>query len=65
MLVRWGMEKAAAERKQVFIIASPEGKQLYEALGFEVVGDVMEMGGIPHHSMLWTPQLMRPEVNIR
>ncbi|KAK0654784.1 acyl-CoA N-acyltransferase [Cercophora newfieldiana] len=53
-LVRWGLEQAAAEGQQVFLIATPEGRPLYESLGFQVLGE-FETLGLVHYSMLWTP----------
>jgi ribosomal protein S18 acetylase RimI-like enzyme len=51
-LVRWGLEQAAAEDQKVFLIATPEGKPLYESLGFRVLGD-FDAAGLLHYSMLW------------
>ena len=53
-LVRWGLEQAAAEGKEVFLIATHEGKPLYESFGFRVLGE-FETVGLVHYSMLWTP----------
>jgi len=55
MLVQWGMEQAAAEGKKVFVIATPEGKPLYEAMGFEAIADPVDLLGFPNQAMLWIP----------
>lgn len=56
-LVRWGLEQAAAEGQRVFLIATPEGKLLYESLGFQVLGAI-ETLGLVHYSMLWAPPVL-------
>ncbi|KAK0634203.1 acyl-CoA N-acyltransferase [Immersiella caudata] len=56
-LVRWGLDQAAAaEGQKVFLIATPEGKPLYESLGFQVLGG-FDAGGLLYYSMLWTPSV--------
>ncbi|KAK0702970.1 acyl-CoA N-acyltransferase [Lasiosphaeria miniovina] len=55
MLVRWGLEQAAAEKKGVFLSASPAGKPMYQSLGFRDLG-AFEMLGLPHYTMLWEPE---------
>ncbi|KAK4180462.1 acyl-CoA N-acyltransferase [Triangularia setosa] len=53
MLVNYGLEQAAKEKRDAFLIATPEGKYLYSSLGFEQVGEEYLVGDVPHYSMLW------------
>ncbi|KAK0671716.1 hypothetical protein QBC41DRAFT_384847 [Cercophora samala] len=53
MLVKHGLEQAAREKRDAFLIATPEGKYLYSSLGFEQVGEQIALGDVPHYAMLW------------
>ncbi len=53
MLVQHGLELAAKERKDVYLVATPAGKRLYHTLGFRDIGDGVELCGALHSSMLW------------
>jgi hypothetical protein len=37
MLTQWGLDKAAEKHQDVWMIASKDGKGLYESLGFVLV----------------------------
>lgn len=50
-LLEWGVEKAAAEKRDCFLVATPAGMPLYLAHGFEQVG-TMDFFGTPHASMM-------------
>lgn len=39
MLTRWGMEKAAQEKADMWLISSPLGRRLYHSLGFQEVAE--------------------------
>lgn len=54
MLMRCMLEQAAAERQKFYLVATEDGKPLYEAFGFEMLG-AFDLSGIPHYSMLWIP----------
>lgn len=54
LLLRWGMEQAAAENRQAFIHATPEGKHLYEKFGFKSLSS-FDVAGLRHDCMLWSP----------
>jgi len=51
MLVEWGMRKAAEEDADCYLVATPMGKMLYSALGFEDVG-TLDLCGAPHAQMI-------------
>ena len=51
MLVQWGMDMAAKEKRDCFLVATPSGKPLYTALGFEDMGDI-DLCGAPHTQMI-------------
>ncbi|KAK4197554.1 acyl-CoA N-acyltransferase [Triangularia verruculosa] len=53
MLVKHGLEQAAREKRDAFLIATPEGKYLYSLLGFEQMGEEILLGHVPHYAMLW------------
>ncbi len=50
-LLAWGMEHAASEGKDCFLVATPAGKPLYLACGFEELGDI-DLFGVPHSGMI-------------
>ncbi len=41
MMLYWGLERAKAEVKDVWLIAQPGGMPLYEANGFRKIGSVV------------------------
>lgn len=51
MLVQWGIEKAKAEGKGLYLAATPAGKPFYTRLGLEEVGG-FEIWGIPQTSFV-------------
>ncbi|KAH7322866.1 acyl-CoA N-acyltransferase [Stachybotrys elegans] len=51
LLLRWGMEQAAAEGKDCHLVATPAGFLLYKKSGFEVLRELSILGG-PHYSMV-------------
>lgn len=51
MLVQEGLDRAAADGRDVWLRATPEGRPLYLALGFEEVGRG-EMFGYPQYAMV-------------
>lgn len=51
MLVQWGIEKAKAEGKGLYLSATPAGKPFYTRLGLEEVGG-FEIWGIPQTSFV-------------
>ncbi|KAK3695704.1 acyl-CoA N-acyltransferase [Podospora appendiculata] len=50
-LLRWGMDQAAAEGKKTFLLATVEGRPLYEKQGFRVLSD-FEVYGTVNYAML-------------
>jgi len=40
MLLKWGIQQAEKLGKRIFLVASPEGKKLYEKNGFVSIGEV-------------------------
>lgn len=73
-LLSWGMERsthdysadkhahAISRQPIITLLATPEGKRLYDKLGFKVLGEPNEetsaLGtfGIPEYAMVWDPQ---------
>jgi ribosomal protein S18 acetylase RimI-like enzyme len=53
MLVQHGLELAAKDGKDVYLVATPAGKNLYRSLGFRDVTEGVELFGALHSSMLW------------
>lgn len=53
ILVRHGLELAAKDGKDVYLVATPAGRGLYQSLGFRTLGEATELCGTPHYSMLW------------
>ena len=51
MLVEWGMERAAKEQKDCYLVSTPIGKPLYTRLGFEEAS-TFDFGGAPHAHMI-------------
>lgn len=53
MLLNWGIERAEADKKDCYLIATPAGRPLYLNAGFEDLGTV-DIFGVPHYSMIRT-----------
>ncbi|KAK4183916.1 acyl-CoA N-acyltransferase [Podospora australis] len=53
MLINHGLSLAAKDNRDVFLAATPEGKHLYNSVGFQQVGDPFDLGTVKHYSMLW------------
>ncbi|KAF5976333.1 gnat family protein [Fusarium coicis] len=53
MLLQWGLDHAAAEGKDCYLVATEAGRPLYVAAGFKDVR-VVSILGIPHYSMILT-----------
>lgn len=54
MLVDHGLELAAKDGKDVYLVATPAGRGLYHSFGFRDIGEPIDLCGTPHYSMLWT-----------
>ncbi|KAL1836474.1 hypothetical protein VTJ49DRAFT_5088 [Mycothermus thermophilus] len=53
MLVQYGLDQAVKDGVDVYLIASPAGRLLYESLGFEQMREPVTLGATPHYSMIW------------
>jgi len=53
MLIQHGLELAAKDGRDAFLIGTPEGRCLYQTLGFEVNGEPVYLGSTLHYPMLW------------
>ncbi|KAL2022932.1 hypothetical protein VTK56DRAFT_4147 [Thermocarpiscus australiensis] len=53
MLLQHGLDLAAQEGRDVFLIATAEGRNLYQSLGFRQIGEPYNVYDRPHYSMLW------------
>ncbi|EGS22577.1 uncharacterized protein CTHT_0010460 [Thermochaetoides thermophila DSM 1495] len=53
MLIQHGLELAAKDGRDAFLIGTPEGRCLYQKLGFEVIGEPFYLGSTLHYPMLW------------
>ena len=51
MLLQWGLDKASAEGKDCYLVATEAGRPLYVAAGFEYLRTISILG-IPHYSMI-------------
>ncbi|GFP57729.1 hypothetical protein TASIC1_0009006600 [Trichoderma asperellum] len=51
ILLDWGINRAAGDKKDCYLLATPAGKPLYTKTGFEEVR-VVPIFGVSHHSML-------------
>ncbi|KAF5694036.1 gnat family protein [Fusarium denticulatum] len=51
MLLQWGLDHAAAEGKDCYLVATEAGRPLYMAAGFKDIR-VVSILGIPHYSMI-------------
>ncbi|KAK3337609.1 acyl-CoA N-acyltransferase [Cercophora scortea] len=52
MLLRWGMDQAAAEGKKTFLLATVEGRPLYEKQGFKVLSEFDVYGKVNYTMLL-------------
>ncbi len=55
MLVKHGLELATKDGRDVYLVATPAGRGLYSSLGFNELGEGIELCGLRHSSMLWKP----------
>lgn len=46
LMVQWGIDEAAKENRDVWLIASPAGRKLYVSMGFDIVGETPYLGDI-------------------
>ncbi|KAJ4298327.1 hypothetical protein N0V88_003352 [Collariella sp. IMI 366227] len=53
MLMRHGLSLVAEARREAFLVATPEGRGMYEAMGFRQIGEPCTLANTPHYSMLW------------
>jgi len=53
MLVQWGIDRAAKERKDILIVANPTGAPLYRKTGFEEIGHMLLFAGEPYEQDGW------------
>ncbi|KAF5667168.1 gnat family protein [Fusarium heterosporum] len=51
LLLQWGLDRAAEEGKDCYLVATEAGRPLYAAAGFEHLRTVLILG-IPHYSMI-------------
>ncbi|PTB38301.1 uncharacterized protein TrAFT101_011593 [Trichoderma asperellum] len=51
-LLTWGMRQATKAGRDCYLMATPQGRPLYEAFGFEIVRP-LNMFGVMHHSMIY------------
>ncbi|KAK4210997.1 putative GNAT family acetyltransferase [Rhypophila decipiens] len=51
MLMQWGLDQAKADKRNVFLTATDEGKFLYEKVGFKLL-DEFEAAGKTHYAMM-------------
>ncbi|RBA14175.1 hypothetical protein FPRO05_02967 [Fusarium proliferatum] len=51
MLLQWGLNRAAEEGRDCYLVATEAGRPLYVAAGFEDIR-VVSILGIPHYSMI-------------
>lgn len=47
-LVQWGIDRANEEGKQVWLIATTDGKRLYDSMGFSLIGTGSRCGEAQH-----------------
>ncbi|KAK3311707.1 acyl-CoA N-acyltransferase [Chaetomium strumarium] len=52
-LMHHGLDLASQAGMDVFLLATPAGRGLYESLGFRQIGDSFLLADIPHYAMLW------------
>ncbi|KAM0451841.1 hypothetical protein ACHAO4_005798 [Trichoderma viride] len=51
-LLTWGMRQATKAGRDCYLMATPQGRPLYEAFGWEIVRP-LNMFGVMHHSMIY------------
>ncbi len=51
MLLDWGMKKAEEQQRSIYLIATPAGRPLYQAAGFEELA-LLQIFDTPHYSMI-------------
>ncbi|GFF38514.1 hypothetical protein IFM58399_05260 [Aspergillus lentulus] len=51
ILLQWGVQRAAAEQRDCYLVATPAGRPLYEAAGFRELA-TLPIFGVPHWSMI-------------
>ncbi|KAK1237928.1 hypothetical protein MKX08_002507 [Trichoderma sp. CBMAI-0020] len=51
-LLTWGMRQAIKAGRDCYLMATPQGRPLYEASGWEIVRP-LNMFGVMHHSMIY------------
>jgi ribosomal protein S18 acetylase RimI-like enzyme len=52
-LLQHGLDLAAKAGMDVFLLATPAGKGLYESVGFRQIGEPFLMADTKHYAMLW------------
>ncbi|KAL7791851.1 acyl-CoA N-acyltransferase [Trichoderma ceciliae] len=50
-LLTWGVRQATKANRDCYLMATPQGRPLYEAFGFDIVRP-LDMFGVMHHSMI-------------
>ncbi|GFF52936.1 hypothetical protein IFM51744_07975 [Aspergillus udagawae] len=51
MLLQWGVQRAAAEKRACYLVATPAGRPLYQAAGFTKLA-TLQIFGVSHLSMI-------------
>lgn len=51
MLLDWGVKEAVRDRKHIYLVATPAGRPLYRAAGFEELA-TLQIFGVQHYSMI-------------
>lgn len=47
-LVQWGLDRAAADGKDVYLLANERGTPMYEKMGFQLIGQCTSFEGKPY-----------------
>ncbi|TPX08704.1 uncharacterized protein E0L32_009893 [Thyridium curvatum] len=60
-LMQWGVDEAASQAKDAWLVGTPAGVRLYHTCGFETVGET-DFFGVPHTTMLLknSPSIIHP-----